>query len=85
MRPEEVLEREGITLPVVGRVAGSWARTVRTGSLLFVAGHGPFVAGTMAHAGKLGAELTVAAGQKAAEVTEHRVSPMGSARGTGGC
>ena len=42
---------------------------MRTGSLLFVAGHGPFVGGKIAHTGKLGAELTVEAGRKAAEVT----------------
>ena len=69
MTPEEALRREGIVLPIVKPVTGSWARTVRSGSLLFVAGHGPFVDGKVAYAGKLGAELTTEAGRKAAEVT----------------
>jgi enamine deaminase RidA (YjgF/YER057c/UK114 family) len=84
MTPEEVLEREGLTLPVarppvatttsVALATGlsaraTWAKTVRTGSLLFVAGHGPFVGGKIAHPGKLGADLTVEAGRREAEVT----------------
>lgn len=68
MTPEEVLEREGVTLPNPRTVPGSWARTVRTGSLVFVAGHGPFVGGKIVHPGKLGAELTADVGRKEAEV-----------------
>jgi len=57
-------------LPIVaGAVVGTWSSTVRAGSLLFVAGHGPFIDGKIAHAGRLGAELSVDAGRKAAEVT----------------
>ncbi|HVR89256.1 MAG TPA: RidA family protein [Candidatus Limnocylindria bacterium] len=68
MTPEEVIEREGMTLPVAHPVVANYVKTVRVGSLLFVAGHGPFVDGKPAHTGKLGAEVTVEAGQKAAEV-----------------
>ena len=70
MTPEDILEREGVTLQIPGSVpAGSWARTVRTGSLVFVAGHGPFISGKIVHPGKLGAELTVDVGRKESEVT----------------
>jgi enamine deaminase RidA (YjgF/YER057c/UK114 family) len=69
MTPEEVLERLGVTLRIPDPVQGTWARTVRSGSLLFVAGHGPFVSGKIEHPGKLGAELTVEDGRKEAEVT----------------
>ena len=70
MTPEEILEREGLALPVPTSVpAGNWAGTVRTGSLVFVAGHGPFVGAKIVHPGKLGAELTVDVGRKEAEVT----------------
>lgn len=69
MTPEQALERAGVTLRIPGPVAGSWARTVRSGSLLFVAGHGPFVDGKIARTGKLGAELTVETGRSEAEVT----------------
>jgi len=69
MTPEEVLARLGLALPVARPFVGTWARTARTGSLVFVAGHGPFVDGKIAHPGKLGAELSVEAGRKEAEVT----------------
>ncbi|MBI3522481.1 MAG: hypothetical protein HY071_05190 [Chloroflexi bacterium] len=42
---------------------------MRAGSLLFVAGNGPFIDGKMEYAGKLGADLTVDVGRRAAEVT----------------
>jgi len=77
MTPEQVLQRAGVALPVPPAVAaGSWARTVRTGSLVFVAGHGPFIGGKIVHPGRLGAELTVAVGRKEAEVT--MVNMLGS-------
>lgn len=55
-------------LPAEHPVVANYAKTVRVGPLLFVAGHGPFVNGRPAHTGKLGAELGVSAGRKAAEV-----------------
>lgn len=69
MTSEEALERESIRLPIVRPFIGTWARAVRSGSLLFVAGHGPFVDGKMAYKGKLGADLTVEVGRRAAQVT----------------
>lgn len=66
MTPEERLEGEGLRLPAAQPVVANYAMTVRTGSLLFVSGHGPFVDGKPAHMGKLGADVTVENGQKAA-------------------
>ena len=66
MTPEERLQREGLALPGPHPLVANYARTVRTGSLLFVSGHGPFVDGQPAYMGKLGAEVTVENGQKAA-------------------
>jgi enamine deaminase RidA (YjgF/YER057c/UK114 family) len=67
LNPEEVLEHEGLTLPMTHPVVANYARTVRTGSLLFVSGHGPFVDGNPAHTGKLGEDVTVESGREAAE------------------
>jgi enamine deaminase RidA (YjgF/YER057c/UK114 family) len=67
MTPEEALEREGLTLPTPHPPAANYFMTVRTGSLLFASGHGPFVNGKPAHTGKLGADLTVESGQRAAK------------------
>lgn len=69
MTPEQALERAGLTLSIPRPAVRSWARTVRTGSLVFVSGQGPFVGGEIVHPGKLGAELTVDVGRKEAEVT----------------
>ncbi len=67
MTPEQRLERAGLTLSAIHPVVANYAATVRTGSLLVVSGHGAFVDGKPAHTGKVGAEVTVADGQKAAE------------------
>jgi len=67
VRPEEALERAGITLPAEHPVVANYAKTVQVGPLLFVAGHGPFVDGRPAHTGKLGADLGVLGGRTAAE------------------
>ena len=64
--PEERLQREGLALPAPHPLVANYAWTVKTGSLLFVSAHGPFVDGQPAHMGKLGADLTVENGQKAA-------------------
>jgi enamine deaminase RidA (YjgF/YER057c/UK114 family) len=66
LTPEERLQREGITLPAAHPVVANYVMTVRTGSLLFVSGHGPFVEGKPAYTGKLGADITFETGQEAA-------------------
>ena len=67
MSPEEILHAEGNELPVPNPAVANYVRAVRVGSLLFVSGHGPFVDGKPAHVGKLGSQLTVEEGRKAAE------------------
>ena len=67
MSPEEILERGGFTVPTPHPVVANYVRTVRSGSLLFVSGHAPFVDGKPAHTGKVGAEITVEGGREAAE------------------
>lgn len=60
-----------MTLPIPGPAPASWtwARTVRSGALLFVAGHGPFVDGKIVHAGRVGLDISVETGTQAAELT----------------
>jgi enamine deaminase RidA (YjgF/YER057c/UK114 family) len=66
--PEEALARARLTLPGPHPTVANYAMAVRTGSLLFVSGHGPFVDGRPEHIGTLGAGLSVADGQQAARV-----------------
>ncbi len=68
MTPEERLEKEGLQLPVAHPVLANYASTVRSGNLVFVSGHGPFIEGNAAYTGKLGADVAIAEGRKAAEV-----------------
>ncbi len=67
MTPEEVMEREGIELPAAHTPVANYVPLVRTGSLIFVSGHGPFVDGKPAYTGKLGGDLDIEEGRKAAE------------------
>ena len=67
MNPEERLEGEGLTLPTSHPPVANYASTVRTGALLFVSGHGAFADGKPIHTGKLGSDVTVEGGQRAAE------------------
>lgn len=71
MTLEEALERGGMTLPIPRPAPASWtwARTVRSGALLFVASHGPFVDGKIVHAGRVGLDISVETGTQAAELT----------------
>lgn len=68
MNPEEILRIEGVELPAAGAPVANYVRAVRAGSLVFVSGHGPMVDGKPAVTGKLGADLDLAAGRKAAEI-----------------
>ncbi len=66
--PEEKLAAKGIKLSEVGKPVANYVNAVRTGNLIFLAGKGPFVNGDYIK-GKLGKELTVEQGYKAAEIT----------------
>ncbi|MDQ6747644.1 MAG: RidA family protein [Candidatus Dormibacteraeota bacterium] len=64
--PEERLAELGVTLEMGHPVVANYAKAVRTGSLVFVSGHGPFVDGKAAFTGKLGEDVTVESGRQAA-------------------
>jgi enamine deaminase RidA (YjgF/YER057c/UK114 family) len=67
MTPEATLERAGVVLPTRHPAVGTYVMAARTGSLLFVSGHGAFDGGRPIHTGRLGEELSTAEGTVAAE------------------
>lgn len=69
MTPEEILEGAGLTLDTTHPVVANYVPVIRLGSLVLVAGHGPFVGGKPAYRGKLGADMSVEDGQRAAAAT----------------
>ena len=64
--PEARLRRLGLSLPPVFRPAGSYRSAVRTGNLLFLAGHISFRDDGSVALGRLGQDLDVDAGRAAA-------------------
>ena len=68
MSPEEILQADGIEIPTPSPAVANYVRAVRAGSLLFVSGHGPTKDGKPAIVGKLGADLGVEDGRRAAEL-----------------
>jgi enamine deaminase RidA (YjgF/YER057c/UK114 family) len=68
MTAEERLTTLGLVLPEPASPAGNYLSAVRTGSLLFVAGHGPVrLDGTMVQ-GKVGADLDLESAREAARL-----------------
>ncbi len=67
--PEQVLEELGITLPEPPTPVANYVSAVRTGDLLFVAGHGPAYGpdGSLG-GGKVGRDLDVEEGYEAARL-----------------
>lgn len=59
----------GVELPELPAPAANYVRTVRTGNLVFTAGHGPVRPEGGYVTGKLGRDLTVEEGQAAARLT----------------
>lgn len=64
--PEARLKELGITLPEAAPPLANYVRSVRTGNLVFLAGHGPAQPWGPTATGKLGKDLTVAQGAEAA-------------------
>jgi len=56
-----------VVLPPPARAVGTYEMAVRSGSLLFVSGHGAFDNATPIHLGRLGESLTTEQGARAAE------------------
>jgi enamine deaminase RidA (YjgF/YER057c/UK114 family) len=66
--PTERLRDLGLTLPSVAVPAGAYIPARRSGSLVFTAGQIPFVDGTLAATGKVGAEITPEQGYDLARI-----------------
>jgi enamine deaminase RidA (YjgF/YER057c/UK114 family) len=67
MGAEARLKERNITLPAPPRPMANYVSAVRTGNLLFLAGHGPMRGpGTPSVTGKVGRDLTVEQGYQAA-------------------
>jgi enamine deaminase RidA (YjgF/YER057c/UK114 family) len=58
----------GVTIPVPGEAAGNYVGAVITGNLVFLSGQVPVENGVRKYIGKLGRELSVEEGQKAAQL-----------------
>lgn len=70
MEVERKLSEMGLELPPPAQPMGSYVSAVRTGNLLFLAGHGPANPdGSISHIGKLGREVSVEQGYEAARNT----------------
>ena len=64
--PDARLRELGLELPRLQPVAGTYVNAVRSGTLLFTAGHPPFRADGTVILGRLGADLDADAGYEAA-------------------
>lgn len=58
----------GLAVPAPGEPAGNYVGFVRTGNLVFLSGQVPVQDGVRKYVGKLGRELSVEEGQRAAEL-----------------
>ena len=65
---DEKLKALGLQLPAVTKPAANYVKYVRTGNLIFLAGHIPTMMDGTNITGKLGEDLTIVQGQHAAEV-----------------
>ncbi|MEE8418857.1 MAG: RidA family protein [Dehalococcoidales bacterium] len=69
MEIERKIEELGLTLPTSTNPLANYVKTVKTGNLLFVSGHGPYDDGVVKRSGKVGRELSVEEGYQAARNT----------------
>ena len=65
---EKNLEALGYRLPEVGKPAGTFVQTVRSGNLLYISGKLPKENGRLKYPGKVGREVTVEDGKDAARL-----------------
>ena len=68
MKAEAKLAELGLVLPSAPGPIANYIRAVRVGNLLFVSGHGPTRDGKYLFTGKLGKDLTIDDGYKAAQL-----------------
>ncbi len=67
--PEEKIQGAGNQLPPVTKPMANYVKFVRTGNLIFLAGHGPTKPDGSTITGKVGKDLTVEQGYEAAKIT----------------
>jgi enamine deaminase RidA (YjgF/YER057c/UK114 family) len=67
--PEARLAELGIELGAPPPAVANYIGAVRVGNILFVSGHGPYEDGGYPYRGKLGSEVDVETGKKAARLT----------------
>ena len=67
--PEARLKALGLQLPPPPKPIASYVPAVRTGNLIYLAGQGPLVDGKPTITGKVGADVTEEAANKAARAT----------------
>ncbi|HHW10026.1 MAG TPA: RidA family protein [Firmicutes bacterium] len=65
---ESRLHSIGLKLPEPAKPLAAYVPTVRTGNLVFISGQGPKLEGKMAYVGRVGSDLTLEEGKKAAEL-----------------
>lgn len=66
---DKKLKDLGITLPEPTKPMANYVKAVRTGNLIFLAGHGPTKADGSNITGKVGRDLTIEQGYEAAKLT----------------
>ena len=65
---EERLANLGLRLPEPAKAVGNYVGAVRTGNLVFVSGHGPFLDGKLAYVGRVDSEVAITEARAAAEL-----------------
>ena len=66
--PEQRLQELGITLPQAPKPLGAYVETLQTGNLLFLSGTLPVEAGKPKYVGRIGDDLSVEDGRRAARL-----------------
>ncbi|MGI9439638.1 MAG: RidA family protein [Parvibaculales bacterium] len=65
---EQKLEQAGLVLPQVKQPLGAYVAVMQSGNLLYVSGQGPVLANSQAITGRLGDDLDIEDGHRAAQI-----------------
>jgi len=65
---EEKIKELGFTLPETPKPLAAYIPAIRTGDYVYTSGQVPFADGELMYSGKIGFDLTIEEGQKAAEL-----------------
>lgn len=68
MKIEKKLEELNITLPEVAKPIANYVGYVKTGNLVYISGQLPMLKGELKYVGKLGKNLSIEEGKRAAEI-----------------